>query len=386
MAKIKGLIGLRPSKEEIVEVTCPPYDVIKEGSVIEGVLKKRDNSLYHVTLGKKPGEALQRLINQEIMLPDEEPCYYVYEQNYDGISRTGVLSAVEVSDYARGEIIRHEKTFDDKVKGRLELRSKTGYTFEPVFLLTEAKIEDTLENIKQNHSPVYEFNSDFENNSELHGIYNRIYRIPEASSAGIELQKNLSGYPLYIADGHHRYHASLLNNQTHFLGYICPTTKVVVQAYNRLINGKKSFGSIIGQIPLQETDIFTTPMKHCFAIYTKDKSFLLEAQKIPNDVIGKLDCSILEKELYPILGLTHELIMDPRHFDYYPEAELEQMKKRVDAGEYEIAVALHPVSIEELVAVANAGIKDPQIVMPEKSTYFSPKILSGIMIYRHICK
>ena len=132
MVEIRGLTGLRPAGDKIGKITCPPYDVIKPGTQLDMVLKQNENSLYHITLGQDPVGALKRLAGKEYLLPDDVPCYYVYEQTYGQEVRTGVLAAAAVSEYARGEIIRHEKTFDDKVKGRLELRTKTGYTFEPV--------------------------------------------------------------------------------------------------------------------------------------------------------------------------------------------------------------------------------------------------------------
>ena len=94
----------------------------------------------------------------------------------------------------------------------------------------------------------------------------------------------------------------------------------------------------------------------------------------------------LEKRLYPLLGITHDMILNDDHFNYYPESELDIMKEQVDSGQYDIAVALHPVSIDELMAIADAGLEDPDIVMPEKSTFFSPKILSGLVLYRHQTK
>jgi uncharacterized protein (DUF1015 family) len=102
--------------------------------------------------------------------------------------------------------------------------------------------------------------------------------------------------------------------------------------------------------------------------------------------VGRLDCSILEKELYPALGVDHSMILQKKHFDYYPESDLETMKALVDKGEYDLAVALCPVSIDELMAVANAGLKNSDIVMPEKSTFFAPKILSGLVLYKHAKK
>lgn len=383
MAQVKGLVGLRPVGDSIASITCPPYDVIKEGSPLERVLKQSENSLYHITLGSEPVKALARLQAKGLLQEDETPCFYVYEQVYGKEMRRGVFTATEVTDYRFGNIIRHEKTFDDKVKGRLALREKTGYTFEPVFLLTEAPLRAVLDEVARRYAPEYEFTSDFGKHSELHGIKNRIFRVEEESEEGQRIKELIASGPLYIADGHHRYHASLLNKQTHCLAYICQGADARIQAYNRVINGLVKFTDIEQKLPLVRTSEFKTPAKHSFALYTKEGSFLLKAAHVPDAPVGRLDCSILEKELYPHLGLTHAMITDHRYFDYYPEDDLEKLKAVVDAGKYDLAVALHPVSLEELLAVANAGIKDPNIVMPEKSTFFAPKILSGIFIYRH---
>ena len=131
---------------------------------------------------------------------------------------------------------------------------------------------------------------------------------------------------------------------------------------------------------------FVTPPKNQFCLYSKEGAFLLKAQNVPDDVVGGLDCSILERELYPQLGVEHSMILKKEHFDYYPEWDLATMKLLVDQGEYDVAVALHPVSIGELMAVADAGLKDSTVVMPEKSTFFAPKILSGLILYKHSMK
>lgn len=385
MKEIKGLVGLRPADNEaIAKISTPPYDVIKPGSNLEQALQDNPHSLYHITLGPQPVEALKELREKEYLLQDELPCFYIYEQQYGQETRTGVLAATAVTDYKAGKIIRHEKTFDHKVQGRLELRRKTGYTFEPVFLLTKANIGALLDKIKSEEKSLYQFTSDFQGSSELHGITNRIYRVAENSPAGKSLQEMLGQGPLYIADGHHRYHASLLNGQSHFLAYICETEEAKIQAYNRVIKGLIPFNQVMDQLTLVKTEGFYTPPKNHFAIYTKTGTYLLKAVQVPeNDVVGRLDCSILEKELYPLLGLNHDMITDSRYFDYYPEQDLEKMCMVVDSGQYDLAVALHPVSSEELLAVADAGITNSTIVMPEKSTFFAPKILSGIIIYQH---
>ena len=261
------------------------------------------------------------------------------------------------------------------------MRRATGLHIGPVFVLTRAPIAAALEKAKQEGPPIYDFKSEFGGFSELEGIENKVWRVPEQSNAGQAIQAALATEPLYIADGHHRYHASLLNEQSHFLCYV--TEEAVIQAYNRVINGVKPFSEIAGELPLKPVDSFRTPAKHAFCIYTKDGCWDLEAQHVPDDVVGRLDCAILERELYPKLGLTHDMIVDPNHFDYYSESALDEMQAAVDRGDYDMAVALHPVSLDELMAVADAGLEDPEIVMPEKSTFFQPKILSGLFLYRY---
>lgn len=380
MVATLGLTGLRPDPSSVSRVTSPPYDVIKPGTPLEARLQAEADSLFHVILGSDPGSSLSRLVDSDALVRDDEPSYYVYEQRWGDSARTGVFVAAEVSPYEAHQIIRHEKTFDAKVKGRIALRRATEHTMGPVFVLTRAPLRASLENAKSGE-PLYEFQSDFGGSSDLHGIENRVWRVPEQSEAGQAIKAALATEPLYIADGHHRYHASLLNEQTHFLCYV--TEEAVIQAYNRVINGTRPFSDIASGLDLQPVDEFATPPKHQFCIYTGDGAFLLKAKEVPTDVVGRLDCAILERELYPQLGLTHDMIADLSRFDYYSEAALDEMKAVVDRGDYDIAIALHPVSLDELMAVADAGLDDPEIVMPEKSTFFAPKILSGLFLYQH---
>ena len=375
-----GLTGLRPDPSRVSAIASPPYDVIKPGTALEKLLEREPRSLFHIILGPEPAAARDRLLADGSLLQDAEPAYYVYEQTWKDGRRTGVFAAAEVSPYESKQIIRHEKTFDAKVKGRIAMRRATGLHIGPVFVLTRAPIASILDQAKRETDPIYDFTSSFGGFSELEGIENKVWRVPEASETGRALQAALATEPLYIADGHHRYHASLLNEQTHFLCYV--TEEAVIQAYNRVINGVRPFSEIAGDLPLRPVDSFRTPKKHSFCIYTQNGCFELDAQEVPDDVVGRLDCAILERELYPKLGLTHDMVVDPAHFDYYSESALDEMKAAVDRGDYDMAIALHPVSLDELMAVADAGLDNPEVVMPEKSTFFQPKILSGLSLYR----
>lgn len=381
MADIAGLQGLRAAKDKAGAVATPPYDVIKEGSPLEKLLESNPESFFHVTLGPDAPGALKDLVSKGALVADAEPCFYVYEQKWQGGDRLGFFAAVAVSAYAEGNIVRHEKTFDEKVKGRLKVTNETGYTLEPIFLLTKSPIQPILEKVRAEMQPEYVLQSDFHGWNDLHGIASRLWRVPESAPAGQALRRAVSENPLYIADGHHRYHAALLNGQTHAMAYIVEKARIL--AYNRVINGNLKFKDIKSKLDLVPAPAFTTPGKHEFRLYSKEGAFTLKAKRVPEDVVGRLDCSILEKELYPILGVDHSMILQKKHFDYYPESDLATMQALVDKGEYDLAVALCPVSIDELMAVANAGLKDSNIVMPEKSTFFAPKILSGLVLYKH---
>ncbi|MEK7412749.1 MAG: DUF1015 family protein [Planctomycetota bacterium] len=383
MTQIAGLTGHIPSSAAVVRVTAPPYDVIREGSPLEALLKSEPDNLWHVTLGPDPLGSLKRLTNGSFK-PLDKPHFIVYEQRWQSAkgaqSRIGVFAAVEVSDYPAGQVIRHEKVFDEKVQGRLKLTKQTGVTLEPVFLLTRSPITPVLHKIASSHKPDYDFISDFKGLNDLDGIASRIFLVPESSPDGQQLQRLVGQNPLYIADGHHRYHAALLGGQSHCLAYV--VERAAIQAYNRLVTGVKLFTEIKAQLQLTPATWDTPPHRE-FRIYHKSGCFALKAKTVPTDPRGSLDCAILERELYPVLGLTHAMIKDPKHFDYYAEWELAKMKEAVDAGKYDLAIALHPVSIAELMAVADAGRSNPDIVMPEKSTFFAPKILSGLVLYRH---
>jgi uncharacterized protein (DUF1015 family) len=377
MVEITGIVGIRPRREIAASVVTPPYDVIRHGDRLWDELASREESWLHVILGNHPAVALENLLAKGIFMPDEEACYYVTLQESGFSRRYGVFAAVGVSDYSEKQIVRHEKVFDDKVQGRLELIKELGYINEPIFLLRRQSMSAELERLVKDLPVEYDIIPDFVGISDLDQVRTVVWRIPAASAAGGQVQALLAADCYYIADGHHRYHAALLGGYSHCLAYICDDAGIL--AYNRLITGKKPFSQIIEELNLEETLAFVTPPKNCFTIRHHGRNYLLRARQVPEDVVGKLDCSILERELYPLLGLEHSMIKQAAHFDYLSQNELQIMEQRVDAGEYDIAVALHPVSLEELYAVADAGLIDPEIVMPEKSTYFSPKLLSGLV-------
>ncbi len=383
MVAVRGIVGLRPDPERVARIVAPPYDVVAKGSPLERVLQDEPLSVYHVILGGTPEGALRSLREAGALLDDGEPAMYVLEQSWRGPQggerRLGVLLAGEVSPYEAGLVRRHEKTFDHKVQGRLALRRATGHTWGPVFLLSRAPLDDLLE-AACDGPPLYDFTMQAPGN-DLDGVRHRVWRLAEGTGGYTAIAERLDPEPLYIADGHHRYHAALLGGQRDFLAYVTSGARIL--AYDRLIRGTRPFREAMAELPLEPIERFETPPRHVFHIYSREGTFRLAARHVPDDVVGRLDCAILERELYPALGLDGSRIQDPAHFAYRPETDLDRMKEAVDRGDYDVAVALHPVEVEQLMAVADAGLRDPDVVMPQKSTYFAPKLPTGLAVLRH---
>ncbi len=385
MVAVHGIVGLRPDPARVGRVVAPPYDVVVEGSPLQRALAAEPLSVYHVILGERPAEALSRLRTEEALLSEEEPAFYVLEQRWgagdaEGERRLGVLLAAEVSPYEAGHVRRHEKTFDHKVKGRLALRRATGATWGPVFLLARAPLDDLLQRATERGEPLYDFTMRAPGN-DLDGVRHRLWRVPQEDALGEALRVRLAEEPLYIADGHHRYHAALLGGQRDFLAYVTSGARIL--AYDRLVRGPRPFAEVRSELDLETVERFQTPPKHAFCLHSREGTFLLRAKEVPEDVVGRLDCAILERELYPVLGLRPSMLRDPAHFAYRPETDLAQMARAVDEGDYDLAIALHPVSVQELMDVADAGLVDPNVVMPQKSTYFAPKLPTGLVVLRH---
>ncbi len=383
MPEVIGLRGLMPKDSETAKtVTTPPYDVIGHGTKLERFLNS-ESLMRSIILVENSKENLEKLEQEKKLIEDNEPCFYIYEQKWkdqDGVSkeRLGILLAAEVSDPGEGKIRVHEDTFPDKVNRRIELLNEIGYSTDPIFCIAESKLTDgKLKELTRVSEILFEFTSDFKGLSDLDGIKNTIFRVPQESEEGKFIQESLKDVPFYLADGHHRYWAVLESGQKYFFSYVTGNSQIL--AYNRLINGDKSFEDIMDLLIISDIDEFKIPSKkgQC-CVYTKKGTYTMIFDDIENDAVGKLDSSLLKKILFPLLGLDEIKIKDEKYFHYLPETQLSEIKKLVDNGKYSMAIALHPVSFEELKEVSDANLR-----MPEKSTYFYPKVLTGLFLYRH---
>ncbi len=411
MAKIKPFKGVRPDPHKVREVTSPPYDVLnsQEARVMadgnpysflhvvkpeidlpEGV-NQYDDRVY-----KKGKENLDNLISEGILIQDDKPCFYLYQLKMGDIVETGFVVGASVEDYENGIIKKHEYTRAEKEADRIKhvetLNANTG----PVFLTFRAVEEiENLINELQKKPPVYDFMKE-------DGVVHRFWIIDEDENIRKITELFAKVPALYIADGHHRAASAArvcekkrADNPNHtgeeeynyFLSVVFPHNHLHIMDYNRVVKdlnqlSKEEFLLRVEENFSIEEYSDSTPYKpekkHTFGMYLDGKWYKLQAKQgtfNEDDIVESLDVSILQNNLLtPILGIG-----DPRkdkRIDFVGGIRgLEELKRRVDNGEA-VAFSMYPTSIEDLMKIADANK-----VMPPKSTWFEPKLLSGIIVH-----
>ncbi len=411
MAIIKPFKGLRPKKELAEKVASPPYDVLSSAEARE-MAKDNPYSFLHINkpeidlppetniydeaVYQKGKENLERFIREGILIQDEKPMFYIYRQIMGDHVQVGLVAGASVEEYEKNLIKKHELTRADKEEDRVKhvntLNAQTG----PVFLTYKAQPEiDALIDRIIEGEPEYDFTAD-------DGIRHTFWLVDkdEDIKALQDAFKKLDC--LYVADGHHRSAAAMRVKQmrqaqnpnhtgdeeyNYFLTVIFPHNQMYIMDYNRVVkdlNGlsKEAFlQKVAEKFDVQKlgTTAEKPKQKHEFVMYLDGEWYQLKA--LPgtfnaNDPVEQLDVSILMNNLLvPILGIG-----DPRkdkRIDFVGGIRgLEELKRRVDSGEMQVAFGLYPTSIEDLMAIADAGK-----IMPPKSTWFEPKLRSGLVIH-----
>ncbi len=412
MATVKPFRGLRPKKELAPKVAAPPYDVLDSEEARE---MARDNpySFLHVNkpeIDLEPGinpydervyqkgaENLQKLIKEHVLFRDEKPCFYIYQQIMGNHKQIGLVAAASVEEYEKDIIKKHELTRpekeDDRVKHILYQNAQVG----PVFLTYRANAEmDELVGEITRRKPEYDFNSE-------DGVRHTLWVVNDEEDIRkiIEIFQKVNY--LYVADGHHRSAAAQRVREikrkenphhtgeeayNYFLTVIFPHNQMQILDYNRVVkdlNGlsKEEFLQKVSEkfevTPVEGNQPFKPRKTHEFGMYLDGQWYKLVAKPgtyDTSDPVKRLDVSILQENLLaPILG-----IQDPRkdkRIDFVGGIRgLTALEERVNSGEWAVAFALYPTSIEELMAIADAGK-----IMPPKSTWFEPKLKSGLVVH-----
>lgn len=414
MARVKAFKGLRPPKEIVTLLSSCPYDVVNSEEARE-MAKGNKYSLLHVTKAEidlKEGtadnapEVFEKVVEnynnfkkQGWLIQDKEPKLYIYAQTMDGRTQYGIVGCTHVDDYFNGIIKKHELTRKDKEDGRMIHVNITNANVEPVFFAypDNKEINTIVENIVKNEKPIYDFVAKEDGFGHKFWIINdqkTIKRIEEIFDKDVKY--------LYVADGHHRTAAAARVGQerkaknphhtgneeyNYFMAVIFPANQLRIIDYNRVVKDLNGLSDeeflkkleTAFKVEKKGKEIFKPTSLHSFSMYLNGEWYKLSAKDgvyNPNDPIGVLDVSILSSNvLDKILGIK-DLRTDKR-IDFVGGIRgLGELKRRVDSGEMKVAFALYPVSMDQLMKIADSGN-----IMPPKSTWFEPKLRSGLVIH-----
>ena len=414
MARVRAFRGLRPPVEIVEKLASRPYDVMNSEEARQEAMGN-PYSLLHVTKAEidlAPGtadnapEVFEKVVEnyanfkkQGWLVQDKEAKLYIYAQTMDGRTQYGIVGCTHVDDYFNGIIKKHELTRKDKEDGRMVHVNITNANVEPVFFAypDNKEIEEIVASVVNNEKPIYDFVAKEDGFGHKFWVINdaaKVKRIEEIFANDIKY--------LYVADGHHRTAAAARVGQerraknpnhtgeeeyNYFMAVIFPATQLHIIDYNRVVKdlnglGKDEFIKAVEQTFTVENmgkDIYKPAALHEFSMYLDGEWYRLRAKEgtfNANDPIGVLDVSILSNNvLDKVLGIK-DLRTDKR-IDFVGGIRgLGELKKRVDSGEMKVAFALYPVSMNQLMSIADTGN-----IMPPKSTWFEPKLRSGLVIH-----
>lgn len=413
MAIVKPFRGVRPPQELVEQVQSRPYDVLNSD---EARAEAGDNekSLYHIIrpeidfpvgtdehapeVYSKAAENFAKFQQMGWLLQDEKEQYYIYAQTMNGKTQYGLVVCAYVADYMNGVIKKHELTRKDKEEDRMKHVRVNDANIEPVFFAyPDNAVLDAVVAKYTANAPVYDFTA------QLDGFRHRLWIIDNDDDIALVTEEFGNMPALYIADGHHRSAAAALvgkekadNNPNHrgdeeynyFMAVCFPAGQLTIIDYNRVV--KDLNGLSVGEflaaladnfdVECMGAEIYKPSALHNFSLYLEGKWYSLTAKAgtyDDEDPIGVLDVTISSNLiLRDILGI--EDLRTSKRIDFVGGIRgLGELKHRVDSGEMQAALALYPVSMKQLVDIADSGN-----IMPPKTTWFEPKLRSGLVIHK----
>jgi uncharacterized protein (DUF1015 family) len=413
MAVFKPFRALRPVPQRAAEIASLPYDVMDSDEARIEVQKHplsyihvekpevdlpAGTDLYDPAVYAKAKENLDNYSRQGHMKQDPQPLFYIYRQNMDGREQNGLVGLTSVDEYMAGKIKKHEFTRADKEADRIRHVDACDAHASPVFFTYRHQdaIDTVVERVKQAKEPVYDFVSD-------DGVGHSLWLLDDPADIAAIQAAFADLDCLYVADGHHRTASAakvgLLRREQHphftgeeefnfFMAVIFPDNQLKIFDYNRVVkdlNGhsKEDFLKLVEQkfelTPIREAGNFQPGQTHEIAMYLDHSWYRLVPKAGSWDTanpVASLDVSILQDNLlHPILGIG-----DPRRdkrIDFVGGIRgLDELVRRVDSGREAVAFAMFPTSMDELLSIADAGL-----IMPPKSTWFEPKLRSGLFIH-----
>ncbi|MBR6401243.1 MAG: DUF1015 domain-containing protein [Firmicutes bacterium] len=408
MSVLRAFKGYRPTAELCPKVAALPYDVMSSAEARE-MVKGDPYSFLHVDRAEidldpsvdiyspqvyqKAADNLKKMIDDGIYIQDKEPCMYIYRLTMDGRSQTGLVACASIDEYIENKIKKHELTREDKEQDRIRHVDTCNANTGPIFLTYRAKDDiDALIAAETAKNPVYDFVSD-------DGVGHTVWVISDKAVISA-LEGAFAKVPaLYIADGHHRNASAVkvglkrrgdgdYDKNAEFNFYLAvafPDKQLHIMDYNRVVkdlNGrtKEQFLDEISKcFDVKKAEDGHPKKALDFGMYLDGAWYMLTAKSGSFDAadpVGSLDVSILQNNLLaPVLGIG-----DPRTDSRIAFVGgircLEELVRLVDSGKMAVAFAMYPTSVAQLMEIADAGK-----IMPPKSTWFEPKLRSGIFIH-----
>lgn len=411
MAKVKPFKGIRPPREIVTEVASRPYDVLNSDEA-RAEAEGNPKSLYHIIkpeidfpvgtdehdprVYERARQNFDAFQSNGWLVQDKKDHYYIYAQTMDGRTQYGFVVAANVDDYMSGRIKKHELTRRDKEEDRMKHVRVNNANVEPVFFAfpDNPVLEEIIKKVTATPAE-YDFTAP-------DGFGHHFWVIDDEATIATITEAFEQMPSLYIADGHHRSaaaalvgHEKALANPEHrgdeeynyFLAVAFPASHLRIIDYNRVVRDLNGLSPAEFLEQLEQsfvvedkgTEIYHPEALHNFALYLEGRWYKLTARPgtyNDNDPIGVLDVTISSDYiLRDIIGIT-DLRSDKR-IDFVGGIRgLEELKRRVDSGEMAFALALYPVSMKQLMDIADSGN-----IMPPKTTWFEPKLRSGLVVH-----
>ncbi|MBR1916276.1 MAG: DUF1015 domain-containing protein [Bacteroidaceae bacterium] len=412
MAVVKPFRGIRPPKEFVEEVESRPYDVL-DSEEARAEAGDNEKSLYHIIkpeinfpvgtseydpkVYESAAEHFKMFQEKGWLKQDAEENYYLYAQTMDGKTQYGLVVCAYVADYLNGVIKKHELTRKDKEEDRMKHVRVNNANIEPVFFAyPDNKVLLGIIDKYAAQTPEYDFIA------PIDGFGHKLWVISDKADIQAITDEFARIPSLYIADGHHRSAAAALvgaekasqnpnttgkEEYNYFMAVCFPASQLTILDYNRVVkdlNGKTAaefLAALAEDFAVEDkgTDIYKPAELHEFSLYLEGRWYSLKAKAgtyNDADPIGVLDVDIssrliLDKQL----GIT-DLRTDKR-IDFVGGLRgLQELKRRVDSGEMKMALALYPVTMKQIMDIADSGK-----IMPPKATWFEPKLRSGLIIH-----
>ena len=413
MARVKPFKGLRPPRELVEQVESRPYDVL-DSDEARAEAGNNEKSLYHIIkpeidfpvgtseydarVYERAAENFTKFQREGWLVQDADDHYYVYAQTMNGHTQYGIVVGAAVDDYMNGVILKHELTRRDKEEDRMKHVRVCDANIEPVFLAYPD--DDVLDAVVARYTlqePEYDFIA------PVDGFRHQFWIIDKEEDITAVTERFALMPHLYIADGHHRTAAAALvgaekakanpahtgTEEYNYLMAVCfPASQLTILDYNRVVkdlNGHSpaEFLTLLEKdfvVSPQGTEPYRPARLHEFSLYLKGEwySLMLKPGLVDEtDPIESLDVSISSKRILDeILGIK-DLRSDKR-IDFVGGLRgLSELKRRVDSGEMQMALALYPVSMQQIIRIADSGN-----IMPPKATWFEPKLRSGLVVHK----